>query len=180
MAVIVLDVESSGHLGDHRATVVEIGAVALTPRGEELGSFSSLVRPIAPLGSWSYHAMAVNNIPESLLLAAASREDVFDALVNWMALYKPIEAVLAYNVAFDQRMVVKTWPIAEHLPWGPCLMRAASAVVKGDRSGIKLHVAAEAFGVQLPPGTHHRAIYDAGVAAKVWSAMVAQGAWSPA
>lgn len=178
MAIIVLDVESSGHLGDSRATVIEVGAIALTSTGKELGSFSSLVRPIAALGEWSYHAMQVNQIPEALLHEAPSRDVVFDTLINWMGLYAPIEAVLAYNVSFDQKMVVKTWPLAEHFPWGPCVMRAASEVIQGDRKGVKLHVAAEAFGIQLPPGTHHRAVYDAGVAARVFAIMVERGIWA--
>ena len=179
MSVVVLDTESSGHLGEARASVIEIGAVALSSTRKELGVFSSLIRPLAPLGDWSYHAMNVNRIDPVLLRQAPTREEVWSALISWMSLYKPIEAVLAYNVSFDQKIAIKTWPLAEHLPWGPCVMRAASEILEGHRKGVKLHAAAEALGSLRPAASPHQALYDARVAAGVWVALVDRGAWTP-
>jgi len=178
MSVIVLDVEATSHHKEPRASVIDLGAVALTTKGRELGSFSTLIRPLAPLGEWSKYAMEVNRIPASDLTHAPAHGEVFERFLDWMGLYKPIEAVLAYNVSYDQRIVVKTWPLAEHLPWGPCVMRRASEIIQGNRVGVKLHEAARSFGVSLPPGTHHRAVYDARVASLIWSAMVDRGVWA--
>lgn len=169
MPVVVLDTETSGLPNEPRASVVEIGAISLSDNGEYLGAFSSLVKPLHPLGEWSKVAMEINCVPEKLLGIAPSANDAWLAFVHWMGLFKPVKSVLAYNVAFDRAMMIRSWPQAEYLPWGPCLMQAARKAL-GGKGHLKLVVAAKELGIEVD-GTAHRALADAKTAAKVWKAL---------
>jgi DNA polymerase III epsilon subunit-like protein len=170
--VIVLDTETSGHVGVGLSSVIEVGAVCLTSDGHELSTFSTYVRPKWPLGDWAYHAMKVNQIDERLLYNAPPADAAWTALLGWMSLHKPVTQVLAFNVPFDKGMMIKTFPGAEHLPWGPCLMRSASERIKGNRASIKLLDAARHLGVHLQADLGHRALVDARMAGRLWAALV--------
>ena len=173
MPVVVLDTETSGACTPQgKASVIEVGAVVLTENGEELGSFSCFVKPLHPLGSWSYHAMRVNQIDPVLLDRAPLAPAVWSALLDWMALHKPITAVLAFNLPFDQAAMAKSFPDSSLLPWGPCLMRSASEVLSGTRASIKLVTAAKALGIPVDDTDTHRALYDARLAGKVYRALL--------
>lgn len=169
MPVLVLDVETTGYT--NRDFVIELGAVMLTRAGKELGHFGSLVRPGRPLNARMREALAINQIEEKLLVTAPVASSVWEAFLQWASLHAPVEEVLAYNVSFDSRMMKGTFPGAEHLPWGSCIMRDASMVINGDRKGIKLEEAAARLGVELPVGQAHRAVTDAVVAGRIWAAV---------
>lgn len=172
MPVVVLDVESTGYTGMPKSSVVEVGAVCLSDDGYELSQFSSLVRPTHLLGEWAEGALRVNQLDPVRLAAAPPAAAVWDALLKWMGLNPPVTQVLAYNVTFDKGMMTKTFEGAEHLPWGPCLMRAASERLLGHRKGMKLYEAAEQLQVPRPNGDAHRALFDAVLAGRVWSALL--------
>lgn len=177
MSVIVLDTETTGFPGQSKSSVIEVGAVCFTEDGREIGHFGSLVQPIAQLGPWATPALEVCQIEPELLEAAPMRGLVWNTLLDWMALHRPVQHVLAFNVTFDKAMMTKTFPEASHLPWGPCIMRAASAYTSGHRKGGRLMAAAEALDVELPSGSNHRAVFDAIVAGRIWQALVRRGAW---
>ena len=167
MAVVVLDTETTGYT--NRDFVIELGAVALTPGGKELGRFSSLVRPGRALNPRMREALAINQIEEQLLATAPSAPSVWEAFLQWASLHAPVQEVLAYNTSFDKRMMGLTFPGSEHLPWGSCIMRDASMVINGDRRGVKLEEAVEHFGIEAPVGQQHRAVTDAVAAGMVWA-----------
>ena len=169
MTVIVLDTETTGFNGVKKASVVELGAVAITSEGKELGYFSSLIRPSHALGEWSAGALAINKLEPAALVVAPVADPIWSAFIEWVALYAPIPQVLSYNVSFDQGAMAKTFPASVHLPWGPCIMRAASEKLRGHRKAMKLTDAAAALGIYMPEGDTHRALFDATMAARVWA-----------
>jgi DNA polymerase III epsilon subunit-like protein len=154
-----------------KASIIELGAVVLTDTGDEIGSFNCLVRPLYPVGHWCRHAMAVNQIEPGHLLDAPGPDAVWGSFLSWLSLHKPVKAVFAFNVPFDKAAMQKSFPEAEHLPWGPCLMRDANQVLFGNRKSIKLEIAARAFGIKVAPHRSHRALYDARLAGQVYQAM---------
>lgn len=169
MPVIVLDVETTGFT--KRDLVIELGAVMLTADGKELGHFGSLVRPGRPINDRMRGALAINGIPEELLATSPGAPAVWEAFLQWASLHAPVEQVLAFNMSFDKRLMAGTFPGAEHLPWGECIMRRASLRINGNRKSMKLEAAAEALGVVLPLGQQHRAVTDAVVAGRVWATL---------
>jgi len=170
--VVVLDVETSGFVGVPKSSVLEVGAVCLSDDGYELSQFSSLVRPTNPFGKWSEGAMRVHQLPPDQLTQAPEPQTAWTAMLWWMSLHPPVTQVLAYNVTFDQAMMCKTFDGPEHLPWGSCIMRAASERLLGHRKGMKLEEAAEQLGVPCPEGDRHRALFDAVLAGRVWAALL--------
>lgn len=170
MPVIVLDTESTGFVGVPKSSVVEVGAVSMSDTGKMLGTFSALVRPTFPLGPWSEPAMAVHKLDPKLLSSAAPPEKVWSSLLSWMSLHSPVHQVLAFNLPFDRGIMVKTFPPAEHLPWGPCIMRSASEHIRQNRASISLEAAAQALGLQRGEESH-RALSDALLASRIWAAV---------
>lgn len=168
MAVCVLDTETNGVPGQPLASVIELGAVVLTDSGEEISAFNTFVKPMHPLGKWSYYAMQANGIDARILDFAPEAPAVWDAFLSWLSIHKPLTVVYAFNVPFDKAMMAKTFPDSAYLPWGPCLMRESSHVINGERRSIKLLVACEAAGVDFDESAAHRALYDARVTGQVY------------
>lgn len=177
--IVVLDTETSGHLGNKLSSVIEVGAVVLTEKGIEIGTFSSLVKPTQGLGGWSKYAFNIHKIDPDLVMAAAPADQVWEALLSWMSLHAPVTAVLAFNVPFDRGMMKKTFPASEHLPWGDCLMRRTSMAIQGNRKSISLMNACAALGVYLPEradSSQHRALFDATLAGRCHAMLIERGA----
>jgi DNA polymerase III epsilon subunit-like protein len=168
--ICVIDTETNGFPSQARVSVIELGAVVLTDQGEERSAFNSLVQPVTPLGPWCARAMEVNQIDPQLLAGAPSPASVWERFLSWLSQHKPITSVLAFNVPFDRKAMKKTFSGAEHLPWGPCLMRNANHALYGTRQSVKLEVAARAFGLSIPENTH-RALWDARLAGQIYRAM---------
>lgn len=168
--ICVLDTETNGFPGAQGTSVIELGAVVLTDDGEERSAFTSLVQPITPLGPWCARAMEVNGIDPRELHRAPTPSDVWERFLSWLSGHKPVTSVLAFNVSFDKKAMSKTFAGAEHLPWGPCLMREANHALYGTRQSVKLEVAARAFDLSIPENTH-RALWDARLAGQIYRAM---------
>ena len=179
MAVCVLDTECTGFAGDSRASVIELGAVVLTDDGNEMAAFNTLVQPTYPVGAWCRRAMEVNQIDPKLLMYAPEPEVVWDAFLAWLSLHKPVKTVYAFNVSFDQRIMQQTFPVSEHLPWGPCLMRDANQLLFNSRKSIKLEAAARGFGLTVPRLGFHRALFDARLAGQLYQQMCKDRRYSP-
>lgn len=169
MPILVIDTETTGWGKQDR--VIELGAVALTPGGVEIGHFGSLVRPAFKITEAHQRALQVSGIREEELERAPEAGRVWETFLQWAGLHAPAVEVLAFNVVFDQRMMEQTFPGSVHLPWGDCIMRSASEKINGTRKSIKLATAAVELGVDLPNGPNHRAVYDATLAARVWAAL---------
>lgn len=170
--IIILDTETSGFSGSHE--VLELGAVCLNVDVETVGTFSSLVRPSGPV---DLDALKINGLTMPLLDAAPSADAVFSAFIAWARLGGSVQLVTAFNVSFDKRMMGQTWPASLGFPWGECIMRRASQVLRGNRSSYKLLDACTALGVVRGP-SQHRALADAQAAAAVFVQLRRRGEWS--
>lgn len=163
--LIVVDTETTGFPNQEWARIVEIGAVCLDEDGEEIGVFSSLLRPDI-FDERADGALAVNKIPRADIEAAPRTERVMDGFAAWI-----VETgacwISAYNVAFD-RFMLEAVGLARRLPglrWASCIMLRSQAALRLSR-WPSLTAAARNFGV-VPDGDAHRALTDARTAAKI-------------
>jgi DNA polymerase III epsilon subunit-like protein len=171
--MVVVDTETTGLPGDPWAELVEIGAVVLDDEGDEIGAFSSLLRPSFPPPVEADPAFAVNGLTRALLSRAPDRAAVLLAFRAWLAAYEHPPAT-AWPVVFEQHFLAGLG-----LRWTSCLQRAGTAVMKvrgaftpstrsdgTRREHASLAVAADHFGV-VPTGPTHRALVDARIAAGI-------------
>jgi len=164
---VFVDTESTDLLRNNLASVCEVGAVCFNSEGFEVSSFSTLVKPLGQEDEWSQEAMKIHNIPPSELHIAPTPALAWDRLFSWMTLHTPVVHVYAYNVSFDQPMLVRTMPQADHLPWGPCLMIAAAKHIGGaHRKRISLKKSCAHWNIGM--GSAHKAVDDARSAGLVW------------
>lgn len=153
---VVIDTETTGLYAD--AEVVEIVVVDLLS-GAAL--FESLVKPSVPVGDAAYR---IHGIGHEALNSAPRFDEV------WPTLHRAVgdRAVVAFNAAFDRRILLQTaqcgttgWQgflsDAAGASWH-CAMLAAQRSL-GLRKWPRLDEAAAAFGVLV--GASHRARADA-------------------
>lgn len=166
MAVFVVDTETTSYASHPLASIIEVGAIAII-ENEIVGNYTSFVKPLHPLGAWSDKAFQITGIKPSEVLAARDSDDVWREMLEWMAGYKPIDQILAWNVPFDKTAFEKTFKHSELLPWGPCLMRSASFHKRKNKKSYALVAAANEYGVAWNE-QQHRALEDARVAAEIY------------
>lgn len=164
---LFLDTETTGS-GPEDA-VIEIGVV--TARGETL--VDTLVAPLAPV---TEGARRVHGIAEQDLEGAPSFAALADRLGRAVA---RAGSVWAFSARYDKRMLVQTARLADRprtaqrvrdgqwrdlQPW--------ATDVLGDEERVSLTDAARRLDVSLPTeGRHHRALYDARLARRIWASL---------
>ena len=157
----IIDVETTGLSA--RDEVVEVAAVGSD--GDVL--FESLVRP--KLGRVPAAAARIHGLTWQRLCGAPTWPEVVDDLADALAGRR----VLAWNAAFDERLVVQSsraWAIPRPLPGFECAMRAY-AVCRGVGSGgLRLSRAAVVEGV-LAGSQSHRGGADAALTLAVLRAV---------
>jgi DNA polymerase-3 subunit epsilon len=175
---IVLDLETTG-LQAYRDHILEVAAVVLDGRNEEIDRFSTLVHPGAEAFSGAEPAaLAVNGLDEAALAGAPVTDQAARDLRAFLDQHRPFR-LHAYPNEFEQSFLVRTpWNLSG--PWGECLMQAAMGLMTEDLPRLpggrikrpRLAEAAAFFGVP-PEGKAHRALADARTAARVWAGILA-------
>jgi DNA polymerase-3 subunit epsilon len=166
-AAIFLDTETTG--SGPRDAVIELGIV--TAGGEAL--VDSLVAPLAPVTTG---ARRVHGISEEDLEGAPSFSDVADRLET---AFSKADSIWTFSAGYDKRMLLQTAMLADrpHLsqrlrdgPWRDLQPQATD--VLEDKEQVSLTDAARRLGVTIPTeGRHHRALYDARLARRIWSSI---------
>lgn len=164
--ICVLDVETTG-LDTFDDRVVEIAALVVSPKGERIRAFSSLINPARPIPAAATEA---HGITDADVLASPTFAEIAVELVEIVGDAIPA----AYNSRFDHACIAAEYVRAElALPWwlkrevcwfepmpwiDPMIWaRAAEPYAKG-KGRFKLGAVAERLGV--PAGTAHRALGD--------------------
>lgn len=170
--LLVVDTETTGLPKDKDARIVELGAVIIDRDGEELASWSSLVRPprAALACDGADEAMAVHGIDLALLERAPEAHHVERCFLEWVALRGLyVGGITSWRWSFDGCMLARLGAgrIAE-LHTARCVHDAARAHFgkMGRRYGPTLEDVAQALGVPVPQG-RHRALADARLAGQV-------------
>jgi DNA polymerase III epsilon subunit-like protein len=165
--MVFLDTETTGS-GPEDA-VIEIGAVSAG--GDVL--IDTLLRPLAPITDG---ARRVHGISDEDLEDAPSFESIAGRLED---LFTEAGRVWAFAGSYDRRMLAQTAILASQ----PRACRAvrngrwkdlqpvATGILRRDEP-VSLVGAARGLGVAFPEGgTHHRALFDARLARRVWAAI---------
>lgn len=143
--LMVIDLETTGLLGDSWAEVVELGAVIMAEDGSPGDTFGSLLRPRV-LDARADEALAVNRIPLRELRQAEDPRSVVGRFLTWWRGHGA-PPVTSYNVTFDsgfmRRLLASTFPATYHTDhrgvfrWARCV-QARATVHLGERGELRL------------------------------------------
>ena len=138
--LIVIDTETTGF--HKQAEVIEIGAVALSRKGQILSTFSALIQP-KHLDDWrTEKALLISGITKTELRQAPEPERVRVLFAQWLGAVSKATSVrpkaLAYNAAFDKKLLERMGIFCEHLgiEWGECLFTWHNSLL--NRRGVFL------------------------------------------
>ncbi|WP_232797960.1 3'-5' exonuclease [Salinibacter altiplanensis] len=164
---VFLDTETTG--SGPQDAVIEVGVVAA--QGEVL--IHTLVAPLAPV---TRGARRVHGITDEELADAPPFATVADRLD---AVFGDADRVWTFGPTYDRRMLLQTATLADRPAtrrriqedtWKDVQPRATH--VLGDTERVALTDAARRLGVAIPTeGDHHRALYDAKLARRVWTSV---------
>ena len=169
----VIDFETTGIIGKHAWTeAIELAAVLLTPAGEEVDTWSALIRP-EYLGPEIDDALKINHITREELLSQMPAGGVLPSFLGWWN-NQGRPWLTSFNLNFDR-------PVAEKMGfrtdrWAACIMvraqnrMAAAGALPQFRNGqYKWPSLAEAgtFFAVPPCEPAHRALADARRAALI-------------
>jgi DNA polymerase III epsilon subunit-like protein len=161
MTTCIIDTETTGTSPWSR--VVEIGALALGPGGQTLGTFESLLFPDV-LDERADRALERSGLSRAEVEAAPPADDVIADFTRWLDNYSVTE-VWSYNRAFDQAMLERS---GVYLPWKGCVMRLCRENMRWLKKDPSLGDAAAHFGILTRARKKHRALDDAKVAAELF------------
>ncbi|ABC45729.1 exonuclease, putative [Salinibacter ruber DSM 13855] len=164
---VFLDTETTG--SGPQDAVIELGVVAA--QGEVL--IHTLVAPLAPV---TRGARRVHGITDEELADAPPFPTVADRLDTVLA---DAECVWTFGPTYDRRMLLQTAALAEcpethrriqDSTWRD--LQPDATRVLGDAERVALTDAAKRLDVSIPTeGHHHRALYDAKLARRVWTSV---------
>lgn len=177
--MLILDVETTG-ISPATAGIVEVGAILLDDRGEEISSFSQLAWPgferINTESHWK--ALQISGISPAELLDAEPVWQVIMRLNHWLDTLDHFSPwpVTSYNVGFDRgfldaalsdpQFTDPRW--REAFDWRDCIMERMKRHL-GLTRWPSLARACELLGVERSGG--HRALADARAASCLWQRM---------
>lgn len=164
---VFLDTETTG--SGPQDAVIELGVVAA--QGEVL--IHTLVAPLAPV---TRGARRVHGITDEELADAPLFPTVADRLDTVLS---DAECVWTFGPTYDRRMLLQTAALAEcrethrriqDSTWRD--LQPDATRVLGDAERVALTDAAKRLDVSIPTeGHHHRALYDAKLARRVWTSV---------
>lgn len=163
MSVCILDVETTGLPSAPWARVYELGALALGPHGQTLGTFESDMFPDL-LDERADRALLRSGRTRADMVGAPPLDDVRDLFTRWLDNYSVTE-VWSYNRVFDQGMLERS---GFYLPWKGCVMRLCRDNMPRRKKDPPLAEAAAHFGVLTHARKKHRALDDAKTAAELF------------
>lgn len=152
----IVDLETTGVLNADR--VVEVALVRLSPSGDIVDSFESLVNPERDVGKTEIHG-----ITPSMVSAAPT----FDELAHSIAERVEGTVLVAHNLPFDSRMLGLEFERLGTMfdqGTGLCTLRATQS---------RLDVACSQYGIEHPAA--HRALEDALVTSQLLMRLLEQG-----
>jgi len=152
----IVDLETTGVLNADR--VVEVALVRLSPSGDIVDSFESLVNPERDVGKTDIHG-----ITPSMVSAAPT----FDELASSVAERVEGTVLVAHNLPFDSRMLgLEFERLGPEFDQGAglCTLRATQS---------RLDVACTEYGIDHPAA--HRALEDALVTSQLLMRLLDQG-----
>ncbi len=158
------DVETTG-LDSRRARVIEIAVVKVTPAGETVGEWSTLI----DAGASDLGRIDIHGIRPSLLVDAPTFSEVAGDLMAELAGCVPV----AHNASFDVGFVTAEWARAG---LGPLALSAIDTVPMARGMGFpgRLGALSQALGVELNGA--HRALDDSRALAAVLVHLLDRGA----
>jgi DNA polymerase III epsilon subunit-like protein len=161
--VLFLDTETTG-LDAGADRVIEVGVVEV--KGDvDVGAWSSLVRADQAVPA---RVTQITGITDAMTAAGIAERD---AVVVLAAMFARVDAVVAWNAAFDRAFVAAAFARAgitlPSTPWF-CALEAAR-LRRPDLKGYRLDLVARDLGVAT--GRSHRALDDARCALHVWRAL---------
>ena len=149
--LIVLDVETTGVYNADR--IVEIATVTLSPGGEIIDEWDTLINPERDVGPTYIHGIT------ALMVCLAPR---FDETASALADRLHGAILVGHNLAFDSRMLAN-----EYARLGAEL-NPGTGVCTLSRCGGRLEVACARHGISIEH--HHRALADARATARLFLA----------
>jgi DNA polymerase III subunit epsilon len=172
---IIPDVETTGRR-TYNSKIVEVGAIVLSPKFEEIERWSTLVDPgPEALALAQPKAMEVNKLTAADLKGAPKTEDAANRFRTLLERY-PDATLHAFNNEFDSWFLAKDpWNVKAGR-WGECIMLTAMDIMDaegalpirsdGSPKFPNLREAAAFFAVNSKPS--HRTIDDCRAAADVY------------
>lgn len=174
---VYADLETTG-LDPEYHSIIEVGAVSLDAKGNEVSSYQSLCNP----GDWAMknsqpEAFEVNGIDPDEVRAARPIEDVAR---EFLAYLNNGATLHAFPVSFERGFLERAPWSLEVARWGDCIQEAARTVlgaagvlryIRGRPKRPKLSEAAAFFNIKQSRA--HRALEDARTTAQVHVALMA-------
>jgi len=164
---VILDTETTGLPNHPWARVIELGAVALDHRGNEVSTFTSLVRPIN-LDDRATKALECNHLDPAELRRAPSAADVWASFCAWGSqLPDGPYATTAWRVNFDRRLMSYT-PGLGLVNFDYCLWEMVKMRRPQGKRNVHLAQLCAELGLDADTyGTRHRALTDARLCGEV-------------
>ena len=158
---IAASCETTGFAAQHTDRIVEIAIVRLSPGGDTLDEFETLVNPQRDVGPTHIHGISAHDVLDAPTFAEIAGE-VAQRLEGTI--------FVAHNASFDRRFVIAEfgrlgqWSIH---PLGLCTMRLAGVA---GLSGRRLELCCEECGIDLLG--HHSALCDARATADLFRTLL--------
>lgn len=184
--ICVLDTETTGLLEDQKARVIEIGAIILNNKGNELASFSTLVHPSMMADDGERIMSRFSGIDPEWLIAAPGEWEAILSFFVWLQGWRRDGSeipIFSFNLEFDRWMLARMEGFLTPPTWGDCIMLMAHDHMRrfdaleerydGSLKWPKLEEAASFYGV-VSYKPEHRALPDARTSAGVLYAILSR------
>lgn len=192
--IIVADTETTGLFHKHQwAQAWDLAAVFADEDGRIVSEFQAIIQrdeiPTAAAEGLAISGMTIEKVRALMATEGEPVAQVVERFQAWMrTCTSDAPVITSFNTEFDRTGIEKLGPELHDLPWGPCVMKTAMAIM-GPAGKLRpgnprhrnhnpripwlfpkqLH-AAEFFGVPLYEPAH-RAMADCKTAAGIWHAI---------
>lgn len=150
---VVFDVETTGLFPGGSDRIVEVAALRLSPDGDVIDRFDTLINPKRDIGATHIHGITATDVQDA---------PPFDSVVGDIASFMAGAALVAHNASFDTRFLAAEFGRAGHdFPDTAtvCTMQLPARV--GIRlPAVNLQACCQSFGIAFSEDDAHRAMYD--------------------